>query len=103
MRVYIAGKISGLDYLKARRTFEIAETSLMARGYEVVNPMKLCGENWPWKLCMVVCLLALMRCRCVCLLPGWETSRGAKIEKRFAEFLGRGVYTYIPEQKNSGE
>lgn len=94
MRVYIAGKISGLDYLQARRTFEVAEASLRARGYEVINPIKLCGEGWPWKLCMVVCLLALMRCRCVCLLPGWETSRGANIERRFALALGKRVFDY---------
>lgn len=94
MRVYIAGKISGLDYLKARRTFKAAEASIKARGHKVTNPIKLCGEGWPWWFCMVVCLLALLGCGAVAMLPGWESSRGANIERRFALALGKRVFDY---------
>lgn len=94
MRIYIAGKVTGLDYLQVRSTFKAAEASIKARGYKVTNPINFCGERWPWWLCMVVCLSALLGCGAVAMLPGWESSRGANIERRFALALGKRVFDY---------
>lgn len=94
MRIYIAGKISGQPYGYVRRKFEIAEAGLRARGYQVVNPTKICAEAWPWWLCMVVCLCCLMTCQAVTMLPDWRDSRGATIERRWAKRLGKRVFDY---------
>ena len=41
MKIYIAGKITGLPLAEAYSKFETAEIMLQAIGYKTINPMKL--------------------------------------------------------------
>lgn len=41
MKIYISGKITGLPYDEAAAIFNRAKAFLLAKGFEVVNPMEL--------------------------------------------------------------
>jgi hypothetical protein len=90
-KVFISGKVSDLPYLVAYGNFANAERTLAAMGYEVVNPMKICKQNWSWVRCMAKCLWAIFFCKKVYQLPDWKDSKGARIECRWAKFLGKRI------------
>ena len=90
-KVFISGKVSDLPYLVAYGNFANAERTLAAMGYEVVNPMKICRKNWSWLRCMIKCLWAIFFCKKVYQLPDWKDSKGARIECRWAKFLGKRI------------
>jgi hypothetical protein len=88
-KVFISGKVSDLPYLVAYGNFSNAERTLAAMGYEVVNPMKICKQNWSWLRCMIKCLWAIFFCKKVYQLPDWKDSKGARIEYRWAKLLNK--------------
>ena len=88
-RVFISGKISGIEYLVAYGKFSNAERRLQQMGYETVNPMKLCKKRWSWLRCMAKCLWAIIWCDKVHQLPDWQDSKGARIEYKWAKFLNK--------------
>ena len=90
-KVFISGKVSGLPYLVAYGNFSNAERTLAAMGCEVVNPMKICKQDWSWLRCMIKCLWVIFFCKKVYQLPDWKDSRGARIECRWAKFLGKRI------------
>ena len=48
MKIFISGKITGLNYYYAFQKFKAAEKRLTQLGYEVKNPMRLCKPHWSW-------------------------------------------------------
>ena len=80
-KIYLSGKISG-EIAEAEKRFEKVEKSLMAQGYEVVNPMKLPhNHDKSWESYMKECIKALMDCTHIYLIQeNISTSNGAKIE-----------------------
>ena len=68
-----------------RPAFFQAEYKLNARGYSTENPAEtLLPDSASWEECMEESLEKLYRCSAVALLPGWESSRGALIEIKYA-------------------
>lgn len=90
MRVYIAGKMSGLPD-KGKVEFSRAESKLTGLGHTVLNPAWL-GDGLPKKAYMPICLTMVQQAEAVVLLDGWETSPGAMIEKLFAEYQEMPVF-----------
>ena len=90
-RIYLSGKVTGLNYHYAYRRFLSAEERLTQLGYTVVNPMKLCHRKWPWLRCMAVCLWHLLFCTDVFMLDNHKYSRGAKIELWLALKLKKNI------------
>lgn len=91
VKAFISGKVSGMPYLVAYGKFANADRVLSKMGYEVVNPTKLCKATWSWYRCMAVCLWHLMWCDKVVQLDNWQESRGARIEYKWAKFLGKKI------------
>ena len=92
-RVYLAGPMTGLPELNYP-AFNAAATDLRFRGWWVENPAALelppCDN---WRDYMRRGIGQMLSCDWVALLPGWERSRGARIEERLARDLGLRVVT----------
>lgn len=97
-KVYISGKITGLEETATRERFLLAQGKWLGRGYDVVNPFavydflkqeKICELNWA--NIMVYDLFALKDCGVIYMLDGWMDSPGARIERDFASRLGLEV------------
>jgi Domain of unknown function (DUF4406) len=87
MRWYIAGPMTGHPDLNFP-AFHAEAKRLRDLGYEVVNPAEINADpNAGWHECMRKDIKELMGCDGVALLPGWEASRGAKLEQFIAASL----------------
>lgn len=104
-RVYVAGPMSGIPDLNYP-AFQRAAVRLRASGYEVLSPAEInadADKHAPafgspdylqhWRACMRRDIAQLVTCDAIALLPGWERSRGAKLELMVADALGmRRIY-----------
>lgn len=96
-RVYIAGPMTGLPGFNFP-AFHAEAAVLRARGLEVINPAELNGPpeaGKGWAECMRTDIRELVMCDGVHMLPGWERSKGASLERHIALTLGL-VVTYAP-------
>lgn len=92
LKVYISGPMTGLPRDEYRRRFAAAATWLQARGYCAVNPAMFAPCRHPWlyrligyRLTLWYDLQRLRRCDAIYIMPGWEQSRGSRVEIRCAE------------------
>lgn len=91
MKVYISGKVSGLDYELVQAKFAKAEAFLNEiDGFEAVNP--LCNglpPEAPWSEHMARDIEMLHDCHCIYMLDDWQQSTGARIEYEIAVSEGK--------------
>lgn len=93
-KIYISGKMSGLPNNNYPAFFK-AESILNHFGHETINPASIGErEGWKWEDYMKKAVQMMMDADEIVLLPGWETSRGAKKEKELAEDLNMSVHLY---------
>lgn len=85
---YIAGPITGVEDYRER--FREGKRKLKKMGFSVLNPADL-PEGWPEELYLPVCLEMVKAADVVALLPGWEDSKGARIEFTFAKYQGKAT------------
>ena len=105
MKVYICGPMTGIPQFNLP-AFDLAALELRAADYEVVSPGELAAPvvraaeeasldgsllsnvgTWGEFLARDVRLLADDGIRAVFVLPGWEASRGARLETFVAHLL----------------
>jgi len=87
MKIYIAGSITNNPDYKLQ--FAIAEMELQKQGNAVVNPVKNIGFEYKDYIDMGIC--ELMHCEAIYLLKGYENSKGALLEKHYAETVGMKI------------
>lgn len=93
MKIYISGKITGLEFCQAMKNFDDAAQIIALHGLKPINPMKLPQDHdKSWKSYMKEDLKALKGCIAIFMLKDWEDSRGARIEHWFALRYGYFVY-----------
>lgn len=90
-KIYGSGPMSNMPDLNFPAFHRVAAI-LRAGGWEVINPAELNADSSKgWRECMRVDIAALVTCDAITKLPGWENSRGAKLELHIAEALGLEV------------
>lgn len=94
MRLYIAGKITGLHVDEAFEMFERGEEIVTRCGHRAVNPMTEV-EQTPgreWIDYMRDGIRLLIECDGIFMLSNWGDSPGARLEKLIAEGLGLQIF-----------
>lgn len=101
MKIYIAGKITGLDPARAATMFAAAEHLIHNLGHEPLNPMRLVDqtEGRPYNNYLHDALRHLLRADAVYMLPNWLGSTGARIEQHMALELKMPIYLHMSEIK----
>ncbi|TXH49344.1 MAG: DUF4406 domain-containing protein [Desulfurellales bacterium] len=113
-KIYVAGSMSAHPEDFNFPTFYAASESLERQGWEAVNPAQLDTEvNYPLERLKQLSpaefqeflkgaakrdLEALQQCDSIALLPGWESSKGARAEKAVAEWLGIEIFFLLDER-----
>ena len=86
MKVYIAGKITGNpDY---KQQFAEAEKKLREKGHTTMNPAIL-PDGFEHQEYMRICYSMIDVCDAVYFLSNWQDSIGAKMERDYAESIGK--------------
>lgn len=117
-RIYISGAMTAPTQEEQARNvqaFHDCATLLRASGCQPVNPAnvwpckhpriyrlmeRLLGEDGAYRTVLVYDLWLLSRSDNICMIDGWQKSRGAKIEEGFAFRLGIvRSHTYDPKQQ----
>ena len=117
-KVYISGPMTSSDSEEQARNvqaFHDCALLLRASGCRPVNPAnawpckfprlyrtmeRLLGEDGAYRTVLVYDLWLLSRSDTICMIDGWQLSRGAKIEEGFAFRLGIvRSHTYDPKQQ----
>lgn len=96
MRIYIAGPMTGLPDLNFP-AFHAEAAKLRAAGHEVSNPAEINPDHSAsWIECMARDIPELLKCEAIRLLPGWETSDGATVERIYAK--RNGMRIFMPQE-----
>ena len=115
-RVYISGKMRGLDRAEVLFRFSRCELWLRHNGFAVKNPCHTWVFRWPWlyktmeklfgeertyDLVLLYDLWLVSRCDRIHMIGSdWKESRGARTERYFAQAKGLEVTTdYIPKDR----
>lgn len=93
-RIYLSGPITGVENYKC--IFGAYALRLWRQNWIVVNPAKACPSDWGYWRCMARCIRLELGCEAIAMIPGWEKSRGAKIEHRIARMLGLRIIYLQP-------
>lgn len=102
-KVYISGKISGLELDEARYIFNTAAIIIKSTGKHLpvnpfdINPFLGIKNYWCY---MISDLWNLMFCDAIYMLDNWKESKGARIEHAFAKFIGLKIM-YQKNLRNS--
>ena len=93
MKIYVAGKITGLNWVDVVGRFNEAKQYLLAMGHEPVIPTEInSNPDETWENAMKQCIKELVCCDAIALLDNWTYSEGAKYEKQMAETLRIPIY-----------
>ena len=88
MIIYFAGKITGDP--EYRKQFAAAKKRLERAGHIILNPAEL-PEGISPAAYMRICFAMIDTADELRALPGWNYSRGARLEISYAEYIGKTV------------
>jgi Domain of unknown function (DUF4406) len=96
MKVYIAGPMSGLPDFNYP-AFNTAAEELRAKGHEPLNPVDIEKRNdtdthQPWGWYIRHAIRMVIDADAVAMLPGWENSKGARLEHAIATALELDIH-----------
>lgn len=92
MKIYIAGKVTGIEAqakIKFKEAKEVLKREFADEIDLIVNPMELPHQHdKSWISYMRECIASLIQCDTIALLPNWKDSEGAQVEFGLAKNLG---------------
>ena len=88
---YIAGKITGRPKGYVKDKFNLMARQLSGMGYNVVKPDAVTDDSKAWDDAVRNDIKKMLECDEVHLLPDWQESRGAQLERDIAIRLGMQV------------
>lgn len=93
--IYLCGPVSGLPE-NNYPAFNAAAQKLRSEDFNVLNPAEIQSEkeDQPWSYYMRLCLEMVCRADLLMVLPGWQSSRGAKLEVYVAQQLELPILSY---------
>lgn len=103
MNIYLAGPMAGYEQMNYP-AFADAAAKLRALGLEVESPHEI-DDRFPnravynnpdeeWLFYMLVCIPMVFKANAIIMLPGWERSKGACIERQIAQERGIPIFRY---------
>lgn len=90
-RVYVAGKVTGLPKEQVKTKFNQITSKLNGLGYQVVNPVAITNDVPSWDDALRNDIKKMLECDELHMLPDWQESRGAQLERDIAIRLGMNV------------
>lgn len=85
MKIYIAGKVSGLDRQGVLQKFEKASEELKKEGHHPFVPCVLPDyDDVPHQDYLHICYAMIDICDAVYMLSDWQQSTGARMELQYA-------------------
>lgn len=97
MKYYIAGPMTGIADFN-RKAFNDASAEVIRQGCVPLNPATL-PDGLEQHEYMAICIEMLKVSDGVIMLPGWESSLGAKAEHAIAVKLGKWIVIQEEESK----
>jgi len=88
---YVAGRITGLPIGEVQQKFDTISRELSGKGYQVVKPLAVTDVNRDWDEVVRNDIKLMLECDEVHMLPDWQESRGAQLERDIALRLGMQV------------
>jgi hypothetical protein len=90
--IYLSGPISSCGNMEEnRKAFSVVAKDLAAAGKKVINPATTFVEGWLWGDYMALDVAFVSRAHKLVMLPGWQQSKGARIEHALATELGKHI------------
>lgn len=101
MKVYISLPITGHDIEEAEANCIYASGVIQAKGHTPVSPLDVSPDSdATYAEHMGNDIEALLNCEAVLFLPGWQTSKGCRLEYEAAVIYGKEMYFDLDEIKN---
>lgn len=93
MKVYIAGKITGLDNSEIFKKFYDSKKQLEKHGYTVMSPAVLAlNQGFDHSDYMHICYAMIDVCDIVFLQKDWQQSKGARMEFQYAKKTKKKIF-----------
>jgi hypothetical protein len=92
VKVYIAGRVTGLPRQEAARNFERGTRLLLNNTYNYLNPLDIVPETCDNKEAMRLLIPELLKCDAILLLNDAKFSPGAHLEEQIARYCGLDLY-----------
>ena len=82
-KIYLSGPMTGFPDLNFP-AFNNVAALLRAAGHQIINPAQLDHTSSEWADCLRLDIIHLMSCDGLATLPGWQSSKGARLEVHIA-------------------